>query len=451
MTRRSARDLAPARCGPGPPSGRRRRPGTAAEPGKDPPRGPAHGMRSAGLRLPPLYYGTVDATPLWVCCCTTRGGGLAGRRRHRAAAGLDGALELDGRLRRDPRRLLRYDDDRHGLSNQGWKDSGDAMRRHDGTVAAGPIALVETQAYAVAAARRGARCSSGMGANGTAGGLGRRARGARFATASGSDDGTAATWPWRSTGGEPGRRRGQQHGPRPRHRPAVGGGTARVVERLLRPDMLRPFGIGTLSSENPAYNPLGYHTGSVWTHDTAIFAFGLARAGHTEEAASSPSDWCASAKRADTGFPSCAAANPSGGARCRIRRLPTSGVGRSCRCRRPRPHRLTRRAPRWAVPDTAGSSTLVTAATGSLTGIHGHALSRLRPPARACLARSTSRVKSRRVWSCRSSHCQRSGSRTTTSGGRVRHRSCSTRALQGSRSALPEVPDVPRRPCCTWC
>jgi len=61
--------------------------------------------------------------------------------------------------------------------------------------------------------------------------------------------------------------------------------SARVVDRLLRPDMLRTFGIGTLSSENPGYHPIGYHTGSVWAHDTAIAAAGMARAGFADQAA----------------------------------------------------------------------------------------------------------------------------------------------------------------------
>jgi glycogen debranching enzyme len=60
--------------------------------------------------------------------------------------------------------------------------------------------------------------------------------------------------------------------------------TALVVERLMRPDLLRHFGIGTLSADNPAYNPIGYHTGSVWTHDTAITMLGLHRAGYRQEA-----------------------------------------------------------------------------------------------------------------------------------------------------------------------
>ena len=54
----------------------------------------------------------------------------------------------------------------------------------------------------------------------------------------------------------------------------------RVAGRLSGPDLLGPFGVGTLGRANPAYNPIGYHTGSVWTHDTAISALGLVHDGH---------------------------------------------------------------------------------------------------------------------------------------------------------------------------
>src|SRR5690606_25164400 len=57
-----------------------------------------------------------------------------------------------------------------------------------------------------------------------------------------------------------------------------------VVERLTAPDMLREFGIATLSADNPAYTPTGYHTGSVWTHDTAIALHGLRLRGYRDEA-----------------------------------------------------------------------------------------------------------------------------------------------------------------------
>src|SRR5262249_37622962 len=58
-----------------------------------------------------------------------------------------------------------------------------------------------------------------------------------------------------------------------------------VAQRLTSPDLLGPFGIGTLGRANPAYNPIGYHTGSVWVHDTTIAARGLAPAGRDGEAA----------------------------------------------------------------------------------------------------------------------------------------------------------------------
>lgn len=60
---------------------------------------------------------------------------------------------------------------------------------------------------------------------------------------------------------------------------------ASVIDRLARSDMSGPFGIATMSRDNPSYNPIGYHTGSVWTHDTAICALGMVRAGDSRHAA----------------------------------------------------------------------------------------------------------------------------------------------------------------------
>ena len=110
---------------------------------------------SSALRLPPIYFGTVDATPLWISllhdawCWGMPSPTVAELRPH-----LDGAL---GWMRRSVDTsqdgFLRYvDNTGSGLANQGWKDSGDAMRRRDGSIAQAPIALVETQAYAVEAA-----------------------------------------------------------------------------------------------------------------------------------------------------------------------------------------------------------------------------------------------------------------------------------------------------------
>ena len=59
-----------------------------------------------------------------------------------------------------------------------------------------------------------------------------------------------------------------------------------MAARLTSPDLLGPYGISTLGRGNPAFNPIGYHSGSVWSHDTAIGALGLALDGHGAAAAS---------------------------------------------------------------------------------------------------------------------------------------------------------------------
>jgi len=267
---------------------------TAAEPGKI-----LHELRrtsvaSVELGLPPLYYGTVDATPLWIVLL--RDGWRAGMPTDEVAdllPALDGALGwLDTAVSRSPDGLLRYvNESRHGLSNQGWKDSTDAMRCADGSIAPPPIALLEAQAYAVAAAQAAAdlgdafgRDAAGRDATGWrrwADDLAGRVR-ERYWVGDGADAYLAMALDAR---GRPVDGVGSNMG----H--VLGTGlltpaeSSRVVARLLRPDMLRDFGIGTLSSENPAYNPIGYHTGSVWAHDTAIAAAGMAQAGFADEAA----------------------------------------------------------------------------------------------------------------------------------------------------------------------
>ncbi|MGL5928442.1 MAG: glycogen debranching N-terminal domain-containing protein [Dermatophilaceae bacterium] len=242
------------------------------------------------VHLPPLYYGSVDATPLWAC--VLHDAWRWGMDEHTVSGLLPPLRAALGWMRRaadeSPDGLLRYvDESGSGLTNQGWKDSGDSMRDAHGVVADGPIALVETQAYAVEAA---------LGA-------------ADLLEAVGGEDGTV----WRSWASEIADRVRQRFwvADGSRHvlamaldgagRPVDGIGsnmghtlgtglldereTALVAEAIARPDLLGPFGVSTLSRENPAYNPIGYHTGSVWTHDTAICAHGLARAGHPEVAA----------------------------------------------------------------------------------------------------------------------------------------------------------------------
>jgi glycogen debranching enzyme len=247
---------------------------------------------SSPLRLPPVYYGTVDATALWVVLLHDAWKWGLPEDEVRALRGnLVAAMEWIERSERAGNGLLRYEDATgSGLSNQGWKDSGDAMRRRDGTVAPAPIALVETMAYAVEAARKAATLVGELWTD-DEGGLRERWQDLAERLAA-----TIRERFWVRDDGGPylamaldGR---GQHvdgvGSNMGHVLGTGaltGGEARsVAERLLAPAMLRRFGIGTLSADNPGYNPIGYHSGSVWVHDTVICAMGLAAEGFATEA-----------------------------------------------------------------------------------------------------------------------------------------------------------------------
>ncbi|WP_010145961.1 amylo-alpha-1,6-glucosidase [Serinicoccus profundi] len=262
---------------------------TAAEVGKI-----LHEVRRASfedheIALPPLYYGTVDATPLWICLLhDTWRFGLPTEGLREFLPTLQAALGwMERSVAQSTDGLLRYlDDSGHGLSNQGWKDSGDAMRRADGSIAPAPIALLEAQGYAVEAARGAARLLEALGEGDPAGwrswadALAGRVRD-HFWVGSGEEAYLAMAL---DRDGRPVDGVGSNMGHVLETGLLTEEESARVVRRLMRPDLLTPFGVATLSADNPAYNPLGYHTGSVWTHDTAIALRGLVATGHRAEA-----------------------------------------------------------------------------------------------------------------------------------------------------------------------
>jgi glycogen debranching enzyme len=265
--------------------------GRAEAPGKIP-----HEVRrttyvdpGSGLELPPVYYGTVDATPLWISLLhdAWRWGmpttDVEQLLPHLRAASQwlmhHGAPDRDG--------LLKYIDlAGTGLANQGWKDSGDSMRWRDGHTAVGPIALVEAQGYAIEAANSAADMYDAFGQDG-AGDLRQWAAGLR-------DQVRARFW----VGDDEKRYLGIAVDGRGDavdgvasnmgHLLGTGALTGEEVDRvtaiLTSPDMLGPYGLGTLARDNGGFNPMGYHTGSIWTHDTAICAWGLAREGRRTEA-----------------------------------------------------------------------------------------------------------------------------------------------------------------------
>ncbi|GAA3040207.1 glycogen debranching N-terminal domain-containing protein [Streptosporangium longisporum] len=243
-----------------------------------------------GLRLPAVYYGTIDATPLWIHL-------LHDAWRWGAPASEIAALlpHLEAALgwlaeHADPLGdgFVRYADPGGlGLANQGWKDSGDALRFHDGHRARPPIALAEVQGYAHRAARCGADLLEAFGRPGAdrhreyAAALAGRFR-ERFWT-----DGPHGRFPALALdgSGHPVDALTSNIG----HLLGTGlldeAEEARVADLLVTPELAGGFGLRTMSADAGGFNPLSYHCGSVWTHDTAIAVAGLARGGFAAQAA----------------------------------------------------------------------------------------------------------------------------------------------------------------------
>ena len=229
------------------------------------------------------YYGTVDATPLFVMLAAEawRWGALAPDDLVGLGGAVDAALDWmlgagdsDGDgfvdyLRRDP----------SGLSNQGWKDSWDGVTFADGSLPQGPIALAEVQGYVHAALLGAAELTAPMGLRHGADDL--RAAAAelqrRFEDTFWDERG------WYAMALDGDGRPVDALTTNPGH--ALWAGIAssqhanRYLDRLMEPQLWTGWGLRTLSSEMQAYDPLSYHNGSVWPHDTAICAAGAARYG----------------------------------------------------------------------------------------------------------------------------------------------------------------------------
>lgn len=260
---------------------------TAEAPGKI-----LHELRSTtfevpgeGMSLPPVYYGTVDATPLWACLLAdARTAGMPETEVRELLPALRGCL--DWILSHGGAFLSYVDRSGHGLANQGWKDSGDSIQWRSGALADGPISLCEVQGYAYEAALAGAAILDDLG---EAGGAELRVWAEALRTRF-----RAQFWVETPEGRYPAIALDA-------HGAAVDTLTSNIghllgtgildpaeeaaIARLLTgPSMLSGYGIRTMSSNAGGYWPLSYHGGSVWTHDTAIIARGMARAGLDAEA-----------------------------------------------------------------------------------------------------------------------------------------------------------------------
>jgi glycogen debranching enzyme len=243
-------------------------------------------LARAGLIPHTPYYGTVDATPLFVLLAAAYHrwtGDLQTLSELRPA--IDAALEWIDRFgdsdgdgfveyrRRSPA----------GLRNQGWKDSSDAVVHADGTLAEGPIALVEVQGYVYLAKLRIAELYEELGESDR----GRALRAQAEALRRQFNDAF-----WNPEEGffalalDGRKRQVASVTSNPGHclycDMIDADKAAAVAERLMAEDMFSGWGIRTLSARSPAYNPMSYHNGSVWPHDNAIIAAGLKRYGHEE-------------------------------------------------------------------------------------------------------------------------------------------------------------------------
>ncbi|MCS7293236.1 MAG: amylo-alpha-1,6-glucosidase [Gloeomargarita sp. SKYBB_i_bin120] len=234
------------------------------------------------------YYGSIDATPLFVV--------LAGRYFRRTGdrqlltqlwPHVEAALRwMDTYGDRDGDGFVEYARKVHtGLRNQGWKDSDDAIFYPDGTIAEPPLALCEVQGYVYEAKLQAAHMAEALEQWERAAALRQQALDLqqRFWRAFWCDDigGYALAL---DSEKRPCRVRSSNMGhclfsgiAHPDH-------AARIAAQILEPHFFSGWGIRTVPQGEGRYNPMSYHNGSIWPHDNALIAAGLARYGYKEEA-----------------------------------------------------------------------------------------------------------------------------------------------------------------------
>lgn len=231
-----------------------------------------------------LYYGSVDATPLFVM--------LAGLYVEHTGdvetlselwPNVEAALGwIDGPGDPDRDGFVEYlRADESGLVNQGWKDSQDAIFHADGSLAQGPIALCEVQGYVYAAKSLAARGAHRLGKHALGDALEAQAKklAKQFESAFWCEDiGTYAI----ALDGQkrPCRARTSNAGQVLFSGIAAPERAEMVTRDLMRPSFFSGWGIRTVAREERRYNPMSYHNGSVWPHDNSMIAAGFARYGH---------------------------------------------------------------------------------------------------------------------------------------------------------------------------
>jgi glycogen debranching enzyme len=262
---------------------------TALEPERDAEPGKIlHEMRHgemANLREVPFgrYYGSIDATPLFVLLLGEyfrRTGDLATVRSLWPNA--EAALAwIDRYGDRDGDGFVEYfRQTKEGLANQGWKDSFDAIFHHDGRLAEGPIALCEVQGYVYGAKRHAAVLAEALGLAERAAALAAQAEALRQRFESRFWCEELSTYALALDGAkEPCRVVASNAGQLLFTGIASAERARRVARTLVSPPSFSGWGIRTIASSEARYNPMSYHNGSVWPHDNGLIAMGLARYG----------------------------------------------------------------------------------------------------------------------------------------------------------------------------
>lgn len=233
------------------------------------------------------YYGTADATPLFVMLIgELHRWGYAEDvlpmlpHADRALAWIESYGDADGDGFVEYQRMTP-----HGLVNQGWKDSWDGVNFADGRIAAAPIALAEVQGYCYAALIARAEIASAAGEHTAAVGFSERAEllKRRF-----NEQFWLPERGWFAVGLDRDKRPIDALTSNMGHCLWTGivdeDKAGAVAEHLLSPELFTGWGIRTLAASMGAFNPMSYHNGSVWPHDSALCAAGLMRYGFVEQA-----------------------------------------------------------------------------------------------------------------------------------------------------------------------
>lgn len=249
-----------------------------------------HGEMAALHEIPfARYYGTVDATPLFVFLAGEYWQRTADRpfmeklwpaiERALAWIDTDGDADGDGFVEYN-----RHSED--GLVQQGWKDSRDSVFHADGALAEPPIALCEVQAYVYGAKLAAARIAGVLGHADRAKELAAQAERlrSRFDDAFWQDD--LGVYALALDGlKRPCRVIASNAGQCLFTGIALPERAQRIARRLMEEDAFSGWGIRTVAWDQSRYNPMAYHNGSVWPHDSSLIALGMARYGMTGFAA----------------------------------------------------------------------------------------------------------------------------------------------------------------------